>query len=81
MHSKEGVTQEDPLHMIEYGIGILLIIREICAAHPLVTQMWYEDDTVKRGKLAALQEHIRDSMMRGNPRGYFQETTNMILVI
>ena len=38
------MTQEDPLSMIAYGIGVLPIIRELQGAHPRVTQPWYADD-------------------------------------
>ena len=34
LHSKEGVTQGDPLAMIAYGIGVLPLIRELREAHP-----------------------------------------------
>ena len=44
LHSKEGVTQGDPLAMISYGIGVLLLIRYLRRAHPCVTQPWYDDD-------------------------------------
>ena len=37
MHSKEGVTQGDPLSMIAYIIGVLPLIRELREAHPRVT--------------------------------------------
>ena len=37
-HNKEGVTQRDPLAVITYGIGVLLLIRELREAHPRVTQ-------------------------------------------
>ena len=43
-HSKEGMTQGDPLEMIEYGIRVLPLIRELWDAHPQVTQPWYADD-------------------------------------
>ena len=43
LHSKEGVTQGDPLAMIAYGIGVLPLSQELREAHPRVTQPWYAD--------------------------------------
>ena len=40
LHSKERMTQGDPLVMIAYGIGVLPLIREIWGAQPRVTQPW-----------------------------------------
>ena len=51
---KEGVTQKFPLTMISFGIGILLLICELRAAHPHVTQKWYVDDAGAGGELSAL---------------------------
>ena len=45
MHSKEVVTQGEPLTMIAYGIGVLPLIRELQGAPPRVTHLWYTDDT------------------------------------
>ena len=44
LHSKEGVTQGDPLAMIAYGIGVPPLIRELWGANSPVTQPWYADD-------------------------------------
>ena len=44
LHSKEGVTQGDPLAMIAYGIGVLPLIRDLRRAHPHFMQPWYADD-------------------------------------
>ena len=44
LHSKEGVTQGDPLYMIEYVIGVLPLIQELWDAHPCVTHLCYADD-------------------------------------
>ena len=34
LHSKEGMTQGDPLTMISYGIRVLTLIRELQGSHP-----------------------------------------------
>ena len=39
LHSKEGVTQGDPLAMIAYGIGVLPLIRELREAHPVLLSL------------------------------------------
>ena len=41
LHSKEVVTQVDPLDMMKYGSMILPLIMEIQVANPQVKQMWY----------------------------------------
>ena len=33
----------DPLSMVTYGIGVLLLIKYMKAECPEVTQMWYAD--------------------------------------
>ena len=40
LHSKEGVTQGDPLAMIAYRIGILPLIKNLKREIPDVTQPW-----------------------------------------
>ena len=49
LHSKEGVTQGDPLAMIAYGIGVLPLIRVLRVDHPQVYQPWYADDGGRGG--------------------------------
>ena len=60
LHSKEGVTQGDPLAMIIYGIGVLPLIRELREAHPRVTHPWYPDDAGAGGTFAKVQAHFQD---------------------
>ena len=44
VHSKEGVTQGDPLAVVACGIAILPLIRILKAAVPDVHQPWHADD-------------------------------------
>ena len=81
LHSKEGVTQEDPLAMIAYGIGVLPLIRELRDAHPRVTQPWYADDAGAGGTFQQVQAHFIDLQERGPSRGYYPKPTKSILVM
>ena len=81
LHSKEGMTQGYPLAMTAYDIGILTLILYIRAVHSQVMQLWYTDDAGAGGKFEALQEHMRDMMVRGPPWGYFTDPTKRILFI
>ena len=49
LYSKEGLTQGNPLLMVAYGLGILLLIQELQKDHPRVTQPWYADDAGSGG--------------------------------
>ena len=60
LHSKEGVTQGDPLAMIAYGIWVLPLIRNLQDTHPRVTQPWYADDAGAGGSFGNLISHFKD---------------------
>ena len=81
LHSKEGVTQGDPLAMIAYGIGVLPLIRDLRRAHPRVMQPWYADDAGAEGQFGDVMAHFRDLQLRGPAQEYFPEPTNSILVV
>jgi hypothetical protein len=51
MFSKEGVTQGDPIAMFCYGIGILLMIRQLKVLYPALKQPWYADDAEALGRV------------------------------
>ena len=53
LHSKEGVTQGEPLEMIIYGILVLPLIQELRDSHPHITHPWHADDA---GEGATLSE-------------------------
>jgi hypothetical protein len=55
LHSKEGVTQGDPLAMITYGIGTLPLIQQLKEEFPDTKQPWYADDAGAGAKFDAIQ--------------------------
>ena len=81
LHSKEGVNQGDLLAMIEYGIRVLPLIRELWSAHPWITQPWYADDTRAGGTFQQILEHFRDLQARRPARGYYLDPTKNILIM
>ena len=81
LFSKEGVTQGAPLTMVEYGLGILPLIRELWKSYPGVTKTWYADDAGAGGTFEGIRQHLDDFMVRGPPQGYFPEPTKRILVV
>ena len=58
LHSKEGMTQGDPLAMITYGIGVLPLIRYLRRDHLHVIQPWYADDAGAGGKFVEIMDHF-----------------------
>ena len=60
LHSKEDVTQGDPLTMIAYDIGVIPLITELQGANPRVTQLWYADDTRVGGEFEHILAHLRE---------------------
>ena len=81
LHSKESVTQGDPLAMIAYGTGVLPLIRELQGDHPRVTQPWYSDNAGTGGEFTNILEHLRDLQAQGPVQGYYPEPTKSILVV
>ena len=81
LHSKESVTQGNPLATIKYGIGVLPIIIDFRNVHSHVTQPWYADDAGAWGKSRHILEHFKYLQARGTPRGYFLEPNKSILVV
>ena len=81
LHSKEEVTQGDPLAMIVYGIGVLPLIRELWGDHPHVTQLCYSDDAGAGGKFIHILVYLWYLQVQGLPRGYYLVPTKIILVV
>ena len=81
LHSREVVTQGDPIKMITYGIVILPLINNLKREIPDVTQPWYADAAGYLSKFARIETYF-DSLTRQVPgRGYYYELSNSILIV
>ena len=81
IHSKEGVTQGDPLAMFAYGIGVLPLIRRLKRNYPGLFQPWYADDAGAGGKFDDIKAMFEELQKIGPAFGYFPEPTKSILVV
>ena len=81
IHSKEGVTQGDPLAMFAYGIGVLPLIRRLKRSHPNLFQPWYADDAGAGGSFTDIRSMFEELQKIGPAYGYFPEPSKSILVV
>ena len=70
LHSREGVTQGEPLPMIAYVIGILPLIKHLKQEIPDVTQPWYFDDARALGTFERIETSFNYLIHQGPGRGY-----------
>ena len=81
LHSKEGVTQGDPLSMMAYGIGTLPIIQSLHCLKEKCLQLWYADDASLGGKFEAISKMFRKLCQIGPKFGYYPEPSKCTLVV
>ena len=74
LHTKESLTQGDPLVMITYGIEVLPLIRELWGKQPRVTHLWYTNDTGEGVKLPHILAHLQDLQAGGPAKRLLTET-------
>ena len=71
LHSREGMTQGDPLAMVAYGIGVLPPIKKMRVAYPDVTHPWYADDAGSLGTFNNIGLYFNSLKTFGQDCGYF----------
>ncbi len=77
IHSKEGVTQGDPLAMTAYGIGILPLIKHLQLEFPELLHIWYADDASIMGKQSQILQFFECISFLGPDFGYFPAPKNV----
>ena len=68
--AREGSTQDNPLSMFLYGIGILPLIRKLKELHIDCVQPWYADNTAALGAFQQLDLLYEDILCLGPGYGY-----------
>jgi len=80
LHSKEGVTQGDPLSMFMYAIRTSPLIHSLCDPRRW-TQLWYADDTSASGTLPELRNWFNLLCSCGPSFSYYPEPTKSFAVV
>ena len=74
--STKGTTQGDSLAM-----AVTPLIRQLCSAHPVVSQVWYADDETGVGTCSSLWKWWDTLSQIGPLFGYHPNATKTYLVI
>ena len=81
IHSREGVTKGDPLPMVDYGIGIIPLMKCLKLMFPDVTQPWYSDYYGALGTFDNLEKYFISLKRNGADRGYWLDPTKSITIM
>ena len=60
-----------PLAMVTYGIGVILMIKQLKAAYTNVTRPWYDDNAGALGTYDNIQLYFNSLKQFGMGHGYF----------
>ena len=66
------MSQGDPLAMVDYGIGILPLIKNMKAEFPDDNHPWYADDVGALGKFSRIKSYFNSLKRLGPGGGYYQ---------
>ena len=81
LHSREGVTQGDPLEMISYGIGILPLINNLKREIPDATKPWYYENAGALGTFARIATYFNSLTHQGSGHGYYPTPPKSALIM
>jgi hypothetical protein len=81
LHSREGVTQGDPLSMVLYGVGMLPLIKQLKELYPTLYQPWYADDAAAVGQFEDILLMFNSLIDLGRKYGYFPEQSKSIIIV
>ena len=77
----EVVMQGVPLAMVTYGIGVLLMIKQLKVAYPDVNQPWYAEDAGALGTFDNIGLYFKTLKLFGPGCGYYPEPSKSVLIV
>ena len=80
LHSREGLMQVEPLSMVAYGILVLLLIKNMEAGFPDVTQSWCAGDVSALGTFTRVKSYFNSLNQHGPGRGYYPEPSKSVMI-
>ena len=80
LHSREGVTQGDPLAMALYGIALLPLAERLREESPSVMQPWYAGDAAMMGVPAEVTKAMILLTKLGPMFRYFPEPEKLYVI-
>ena len=81
LHSREGVIQKDALAMFAYGIGVLLMIKQLKAAYPDITHPWYAENAGSLGTYNNIELYFNFIKESSPGCGYYPKHSKIYLIV
>ena len=79
--SREGMTQGYPLAMVAYGIDIFLLIKQLKALFPHLTQPCYAENDGALGTFTNIEVCFNLPRLYNPGRGYYPEASKIVLLV
>ena len=80
LHSREVVTKGYPLYIIAYGLGVLLIIKNLKTEHHGVTQTRCDDCVGALGTFGNIEDCFNYLTQVGSEVGYYPDLKKSVLI-
>ena len=71
----------DPLYIVAYWVGVLLLTKHLKPVYPDVTQTWYAENSWALSMFDNLERYFTSLKHNSLDWGYYPETNKMILIV
>ena len=71
----------DPLYIVAYWVGVLLLTKHLKPVYPDVTQTWYAENSWALSMFDNLERYFNSLKHTGPDRGYYPNPTKSILTV